>query len=48
MLCGAVLVVLADIGARTLIAPYELPVGIITALIGVPCFLVLYLKRGKP
>jgi iron complex transport system permease protein len=47
MLCGAVLVVLADIGARTLIAPYELPVGIITALIGVPCFLVLYLKRGK-
>ena len=47
MLCGAALVVLADIGARTLIAPYELPVGIITALIGVPCFLVLYLKRGK-
>lgn len=47
MLCGAALVVLADIGARTLIAPYELPVGIITAFIGVPCFLVLYLKREK-
>lgn len=44
---GAALVVGADIGARTLITPYELPVGILTAFIGVPCFLVLYLKRSR-
>ncbi|MGY4688332.1 FecCD family ABC transporter permease [Salibacterium sp. K-3] len=41
---GALLLVLADLGARTVNAPYETPVGAITALIGVPFF--LYLARG--
>lgn len=39
-LCGATLLVLADAVARTVRAPAELPVGAVTALIGVPFFLV--------
>lgn len=42
---GAVLVVLADVAARTLIAPAELPLAALTALLGVPFFLVL-LRRA--
>jgi iron complex transport system permease protein len=42
---GAAFVVVADMLARTLIAPRELPVGAITALIGAPLFIYL-LKRG--
>lgn len=42
---GAIFVVLADTVARTAIAPRELPVGAVTALIGAPLFIYL-LKRG--
>lgn len=45
-LIGAILVVCADVAARTLVAPAEMPIGIVTALIGVPFFLVL-LARGR-
>jgi iron complex transport system permease protein len=38
-LLGGTFLVLADMFARTIIAPSQLPVGIITALIGVPSFL---------
>ena len=38
--------VLADTLARTIAAPVQLPVGVITALVGVPVFLVL-LARGR-
>ncbi len=38
-LAGAALVVFADLAARTLLAPAELPLGAVTALIGVPFFL---------
>lgn len=44
-LAGAIFVVLADTAARTLIAPRELPVGAITALIGAPLFIYL-LRRN--
>ena len=44
-LSGALFVVVADTLARTVIAPRELPVGAITALIGAPLFIYL-LKRG--
>jgi ABC-type Fe3+-siderophore transport system permease subunit len=44
-ICGAMFVVAADTIARTVIAPRELPVGAITALIGAPLFIYL-LKRG--
>jgi iron complex transport system permease protein len=43
---GGVLLVLADSAARTVIAPAELPVGILTAIIGVPVFLFLLLRRA--
>jgi iron complex transport system permease protein len=44
-LIGAIFVVLADTFARTAIAPRELPVGAITALIGAPLFIFL-LRRN--
>ncbi|WP_421717598.1 FecCD family ABC transporter permease [Algiphilus sp.] len=40
-LAGGTLLVLADTMARTIIAPEQLPVGVITALLGVPIFLWL-------
>jgi iron complex transport system permease protein len=43
-LLGAVLLCWADIGARTFLAPQEIPVGIITALVGAP-FLLLLVHR---
>ncbi|MCC7258718.1 MAG: iron ABC transporter permease [Gammaproteobacteria bacterium] len=45
-LAGGTLLVLADLAARTVLAPRQLPVGAITALVGVPLFLVL-LARGQ-
>jgi len=45
-LAGGCLVTLADTLARTVIAPEQLPVGVITALLGVPTFLYL-LQRGR-
>jgi iron complex transport system permease protein len=45
-LVGALLLLLADSVARSVAAPLELPVGIITALVGGPCFLWL-LGRGR-
>ncbi len=38
---GGALLIVADAGARTLFAPQELPVGVITAAVGVPLFAVL-------
>jgi iron complex transport system permease protein len=38
---GAILVVATDTAARTVAPPHELPLGVVTSLIGVPCFLVL-------
>ncbi|MDP3168199.1 MAG: iron ABC transporter permease [Hydrogenophaga sp.] len=40
-LLGAVLVLLADAVARTVLQPAELPLGVITAMVGVPFFLLL-------
>ena len=45
-LAGAALVVAADLVARVARAPAELPLGAVTALVGVPFFLVL-LRRGE-
>jgi iron complex transport system permease protein len=44
-LAGAIFVTLADTAARTVIAPRELPVGAITALIGAPLFIYLLKKQ---
>jgi iron complex transport system permease protein len=43
---GAIFLVLADLAARTLAAPTELPVGVVTALLGGPFFLLLLRRRG--
>jgi len=40
-LLGAILLCWADIGSRTLLAPQEIPIGIITALVGAPFLLIL-------
>ncbi|WP_068084679.1 FecCD family ABC transporter permease [Polycladidibacter stylochi] len=44
-LLGAIVLMSADTLARTLVAPAELPIGIITALIGAPVFLSILLNR---
>lgn len=44
LLAGGILLLVADIAARLLLQPQELPVGIMTALVGAPCF--LYLARS--
>jgi len=43
---GAAFLIFADLLARTLLAPTELPVGVVTALIGAPFFVIL-LRRLK-
>lgn len=45
-LCGALFLTLADMLARTIVAPAELPIGLIMALIGGPFFLFLLLRPG--
>ena len=44
-LAGACLLVVADTVARLVLAPTELPVGVVTALIGVPFFISLLRRR---
>ena len=44
-LAGAVFLTLADVVARTMLSPIEVPIGVITALVGVPLFLLL-LRRS--
>jgi iron complex transport system permease protein len=46
-LYGAVLVILSDTLARTLLSPRELPLGVITAMIGVPFFLYLIRRQRR-
>ena len=46
-LCGAVVVIMADLVGRTLFAPSELPVGIVMSLIGAPYFLILLCRRKR-
>jgi len=47
VLAGGSLLVIADTLARTVIAPQQLPVGVLTALIGVPAFLFLLARDAK-
>jgi len=47
ILLGASLLVLADLLARTIVIPAELPIGIITAIMGVPMFLAIIIKNTK-
>ena len=47
-LLGGALLVFADAVARTLISPMQLPVGVLTAMVGVPLFLFLLNRRPRP
>lgn len=44
-LLGAVLLTYADLAARLMFAPYEMPIGIFTALIGIPFFMAIARKE---
>lgn len=46
MLAGALLLTIADMGARLLLAPSEIPVGILTSLVGAPVFILLLKNTG--
>jgi iron complex transport system permease protein len=46
-LAGGTLVMVADLAARTVVAPTQLPVGVIMALIGAPAFLYILLGRRR-
>ena len=46
-LAGGTLLTLADTAARTVMAPQQLPVGVLTALIGVPVFLFLLSRNPR-
>ena len=45
-LFGAAFLVVCDLAARTLLAPFEIPVGVITAMLGGPFFLWLLVRKG--
>jgi len=44
---GALVLVVADTLARTIVAPMEIPVGIMTSFIGIPFFLFLLIRRRR-
>jgi iron complex transport system permease protein len=46
-LSGGGFMVLSDLAARTVIAPSELPVGAVTAIIGAPIFAYIFLKKSR-
>lgn len=46
LLVGAAFLVLADVLARTVVSPMELPIGVVTAAVGAPFFLVV-LRRSR-
>ena len=44
-LAGAILLVWADVGCRVLIPGMELPIGLLTSIIGAPCFIYLMVRK---
>jgi len=46
-LCGAAIVLFADAVARVVVAPSELPAGVVTSLLGGPFFLVLLMRHAR-
>jgi iron complex transport system permease protein len=48
VLAGALLLLVADTAARTLVAPAEMPVGLLTSILGAPWFLwLIFRRRGQ-
>ena len=44
---GAVLLMLCDLFARTILSPIELPIGVVTSLIGAVVFIVIFARSRK-
>ena len=47
VLAGTAFLLLADTAARVVVAPVELPTGVVTAVLGVPCFAALLIRGGR-
>ncbi|MEJ0057161.1 MAG: iron ABC transporter permease [Bacteroidota bacterium] len=47
LLGGPLLLILADLVARTVVAPSELPIGVVTALVGAPFFIFLLMRAKR-
>jgi iron complex transport system permease protein len=47
MLTGAIFLILVDLLARTMMAPSEIPIGVITAIAGAPFFLYLLRRKAR-
>ncbi|NSL50480.1 FecCD family ABC transporter permease [Calidifontibacillus erzurumensis] len=47
MINGGAFLILADLVARTIIAPQELPIGVITAIIGAPVFAFIFFRNSR-
>jgi iron complex transport system permease protein len=47
VLGGALLLILSDVIARTVVSPAELPIGVVTALMGAPFFIMLLLNAKR-
>jgi iron complex transport system permease protein len=47
ILFGASFLILVDLLARTAVAPGEIPIGVITAFIGAPFFIVVLRRSGR-
>ena len=46
-LCGALLLLLADIACRMIVAPIVLPIGALTSFMGAPLFLYLIMRQRR-
>lgn len=46
-LSGAIFLTLADLVARTVVSPIEIPIGVVTSFVGVPFFLFLLVTRSR-
>lgn len=46
-ICGAIFLIVADTVARVIVAPAQLPVGVVTAMIGGPFFLILLVRYNR-
>jgi iron complex transport system permease protein len=47
VILGALFLVWADIAGRVLVSPQELPIGVVTAIVGVPAFVIILIRQGR-
>ena len=44
---GGIFLLLADLTARTLLSPIELPIGVVTSIVGAVAFVIIFYKTRK-